>query len=178
MGFVALAVGIGAALALFAGAFHMFNHAHAKTLLFVAAGALGQRYGTLRLAHLRGALEVAPLPALGLLVGTLAITGVPPFAPFASEFGVARAGFAGRPTALAGTIVLILGTVLVFGGMLFHAMNVVLRSAPRRRYRAPFPLASVFIGAPIGVLLVMGVWLPPILRDGFAATASVLGLVP
>ncbi len=178
MGIVALAVGIGGPLALFAGAFHMFNHALAKTLLFVAAGALGQRYGTLRLAHLRGALELAPLPALGLLVGTLAITGVPPFAVFASEFGIARAGLAGRPTAIAGAIVLVIGTVLVFGGMLFHTMNVVLRSAPRRRYDAPFPLASVFIGAPIVALLVLGVWLPPILRDGFAATASVLGIAP
>lgn len=178
MGIVALAVGIGGPLALFAGAFHMFNHALAKTLLFVAAGALGQRYGTLRLAHLRGALQLAPLPAVGLLVGTLAITGVPPFAVFASEFGVARAGLAGRPTAIAGAIVLVIGTVLVFGGMLFHTMNVVLRSAPRRRYDAPFPLASVFIGAPIVALLVLGVWLPPILRDGFAATASVLGIAP
>ena len=61
MGIVALAVGIGGPLGLFAAGFHMFNHSLGKTLLFVAAGALGQRYGTLRLSRLRGAFEVAPV---------------------------------------------------------------------------------------------------------------------
>jgi len=176
MGIVALAVGIGGPLGLFAAAFHMFNHALAKTVLFVAAGAIGQRYGTMRLARLRGAIDVAPLPALGLLIGTLAITGVPPFAPFASEFGVAFAGLSGRPYAIAGALVLIAGTVLVFGGMLFHVLNVVLRAAPRRLHAAPFPLGAALLGLPLGVLLVTGVWLPPVLRDGFVATAGVLGI--
>ena len=176
MGIVTLAVGIGGPLALFAAAFHMFNHALAKSLLFVAAGALGQRYGTLRLARLRGALEVAPLPALGLVLGTLAITGTPPFSPLASEFGIAQAGFAGRPGALAGAVVLLAGSALVFAGMLSHVLRVALRSAPARVRSAPFPFAASFIGLPLVVLLVMGLWLPPTLRDGFAAVAEVLGV--
>lgn len=178
MGIVALAVGIGGPLGLFAAAFHMFNHSLAKTTLFVAAGALGQRYGTLRLTRMRGAFEVAPLPALGLVIGTLAITGAPPFAPFASEFGIAQAGFAGRPAALAAAVVLIVGSVLVFGGMLFHVLNVVLRAAPRRLHVASFPFAAAFIGAPLALLLVMGIWLPPPLRDAFTAVAGVLRVVP
>ncbi len=178
MGIVALAVGIGGPLGLFAAAFHMFNHAVAKTTLFMAAGAIGQRYGTLRLARLRGAIDAAPIPALGLLLGTLAIAGTPPFAPFASEFGIARAGLAGRPSAVAGAVVLIVGTVLVFGGMLFHVLNVTLRSAPRHLLPASFPFATAFLGVPLGLLLLMGVWLPPVLREAFAATALVLGVAP
>jgi hydrogenase-4 component F len=178
MGIVALAVGIGGPLGLFAAAFHMFNHSLGKTLLFVAAGALGQRYGTLRLSRLRGAFAVAPIPALGLLIGTLAITGAPPFAPFASEFGIAQAGFAGRPAALVGALVLLGGSVLVFGGMLFHVLSVVLRTAPRRLHAASFPFAAGFIGLPLGALLVMGMWLPPPLRDAFIAVAGVLEVVP
>ncbi len=178
IGIVALAVGIGGPLGLFAAVFHMFNHSVAKTGLFVVAGALGQRYGTLRLSRLRGAFEVAPLPALGLLIGTLAIAGAPPFAPFASEFGVAQAGFAGRPAAFAGAVVLISGSVLVFGGMLFHALNVVLRAAPRHLHATSFPFAAAFIGTPLCALLVLGIWLPPALRDAFAAAADVLRVVP
>ncbi len=178
MGIVALAVGIGGPLGLFAAAFHMFNHSLAKTTLFVAAGALGQRYGTLRLARMRGAFEVAPLPALGLVVGTIAITGAPPFAPFASEFGIAQAGFAGRPAALAAAVVLIAGSVLVFGGMLFHVLNVALRTAPRHLHVASFPFAAAFVGVPLVALLVMGIWLPPQLREAFSAVAAVLRVVP
>ena len=178
MGIVALAVGIGGPLALFAAGFHMLNHALAKSALFVAAGAIGQRYGTLRLAQLRGALDVAPIPALGLLLGTIAITGTPPFAPFASEFAIARAGIAGRPAAVVGVVVLVAGAALIFGGMLFHTMNVVLRPAPRRTHEAPFRFGVLFIGAPLAVLLVMGLWLPPLLRDGLAGVAAVLGVGP
>src|SRR5712692_2160301 len=173
-----LLLGFGGPLGLFAAAFHMFNHAVGKTVLFVAAGAIGQRYGTLRLARLRGAMEVAPIPALGLLLGTLAITGSPPFAPFASEFGIARAGFTGRPFAFAGALVLVAGTVLVFGGMLFHVLKVVLRAAPRHLHPAAFPFGTAFIGVPLALLLLLGVWLPPVLRDGFNATARVLGVAP
>jgi len=178
MGIVALAVGIGGPLGLFAAAFHMFNHAVAKTALFVAAGALGQRYGTLRLSRLRGAMTAAPLPALGLLLGTLAITGAPPFSPFASEFGIARAGFGGRPYAFAGAIVLVAGTVLIFGGMLAHVLGVSFRGVPRHLHAAPFPLGAALLAVPLGLLLVMGVWLPPALRDAFTATARVLGVAP
>ncbi len=174
MGIIALGVGIGGPLALFAATFHMFNHAIAKSTLFVAAGALGQRYGTLRIARMRGAIEAAPLAGLGLVLGTLAITGAPPFSPFASEFGIARAGFAGPLGAVAGATALLVGSVLVFGGMLFHVLRVTLREAPSRLHRAPFPLAAALIGLPIAALLVMGVWLPPMLRDGFIAVAAVL----
>jgi hydrogenase-4 component F len=127
---------------------------------------------------MRGAFEVAPLPALGLVIGTLAITGAPPFAPFASEFGIAQAGFAGRPAALAAAVVLIAGSVLVFGGMLFHVLNVVLRTAPRRLHVAEFPFATAFVGVPLIALLVMGIWLPPPLRDAFIAVAGVLRVAP
>jgi hydrogenase-4 component F len=178
VGIVAVAIGIGGPLGLFAAGFHMFNHSLAKAMLFVVAGALGQRYGTLRLSRLRGAFEVAPIPALGLVLGTLAITGAPPFAVFASEFGIAQAGFAGRPAALAAAVVLLGGSALVFGGMLFHVLNVVLRTASRRVHVAPFPFAGAFVGLPLGALLVMGIWLPPALRDGFIAVANVLKVAP
>ena len=174
MGIIALGVGIGGPLALFAATFHMFNHAVAKSTLFVAAGALGQRYGTLRLARMRGAIEAAPLAGLSLVLGTLAITGTPPFSPFASEFGIAQAGFAGPPGSIAGATVLLAGSVLVFGGMLFHVLRVVLREAPPRLHSAPFPLAAALFGLPIAALLVMGVWLPPLLQDGFTGAAGVL----
>jgi len=175
VGIVTLGVGIGGPLALFAVAFHMINHAVAKSALFFAAGAIGQRYGTLRMPRLRGTILAAPLPTLALIAGTLAISGSPPFAPFASEFGIARAGFAGRPAALAATVVLLAATAVLFGGMLHHVLRLSLRGTPHDLRSAPFPYAWAFLGVPLGALLVGGLWLPPALSDGFAAVARVLG---
>jgi len=178
MGIVVLAVGIGSPLALFSAAFHLLNHALAKSTLFFAAGAIGQRYGTLRLAHLRGAIDLARIPALALLLGTLAITGVPPFAPFASELGIARAGLAGRPSAIGGTIAFFIATVLIFGGMLFHVLQVVLREPPRKVYVGSLGPSWLLLGAPLAALLAIGVWLPPLLSGPFAAVARVLAVAP
>jgi len=176
MGVIAIAVGIGGPLALFSAAFHLFNHALAKSALFFAAGAIGQRYGTLRIAHLRGAIDLARIPALGLVIGTLAISGLPPFAPFASELGIVRAGLEGRPAAVAGVVALLLATVLVFGGMSFHVLQVVLREAPRRRYDVAFGPSWLVLGAPLAALLLIGVWLPPMLSGPFSAVARVLAV--
>ena len=176
MGVIAIAVGIGSPLALFSAAFHLFNHALAKSALFFAAGAIGQRYGTLRIAQLRGAIDVARVPALALVLGTLAISGLPPFAPFASELGIARAGLDGRPSAIGGIVVLLVATVLVFGGMSFHVLQVVLRRPPRRTYGGTFGPSWLLLGVPIGALAVIGVWLPPLLSGPFAAVARVLAV--
>lgn len=175
VGIATVGAGIGGPLALSAVAFHLVSHALAKSVLFFAAGAIGQRYGTLRMTRLRGTIRAAPLPTLGLLVGTLAISGSPPFALFASEFGIARAGFAGRPAAVAATVVLLASTAILFGGMLHHVLRLALRGTPGRLRPAPFPFAWAFLGLPLGALLVGGLWLPPALADGFAAAAGVLG---
>jgi len=175
VGIVALGIGVGGPLALFAVAFHMLNHAVAKSALFFAAGAIGQRYGTLRITRLHGTMLAAPLPSVSLILGTLAISGSPPFALFASEFAIVRAGFDARPVALAASIVLLVATAVLFGGMLHHILRLTLRGTPRRLRPAPFPFAWLFLGAPLGALLVGGLWLPPALADGFAAVAAVLG---
>jgi hypothetical protein len=62
--------------------------------------------------------------------------------------------------------------------MLFHVLNVVLRTAPRHLHFAAFPFAAAFVGVPLIALLVMGIWLPPPLRDAFTAVAGVLRVAP
>ena len=112
------------------------------------------------------------------MLGTLAITGVPPFAPFASELGIARAGLAGRPSAIGGTIAFFVATVLIFGGMLFHVLQVVLREPPRRVYVGSLGPSWLLFGAPLAVLALIGVWLPPLLSGPFVAVARVLAVAP
>ena len=56
--------------------------------------------------------------------------------------------------------------------------RVTLGAGPERLRTAAFPFAASFIGLPLAALLVMGVWLPPGLRDGFVAAAGVLGIAP
>ncbi|GAB0859115.1 hydrogenase 4 subunit HyfD [Escherichia coli] len=84
----------GSRLALEGSIAYIVNHAFAKSLFFLVAGALSYSCGTRLLPRLRGVLHTLPLPSVGFCVAALAITGVPPFNGFFSKFPLFAAGFA------------------------------------------------------------------------------------
>lgn len=93
--FLALSLSIfGSHMALDAGVAYIFNHAYAKSLFFLVAGALSFSCGTRMLPKLRGMLQRLPLLGIGFCVAALAIAGVPPFNGFFSKFPLFAAGFA------------------------------------------------------------------------------------
>lgn len=92
--FLALSLSVfGSELAFKGGVAHIFNHAYAKSLLFLVAGALSYTCGTRLLPSLQGIVTRLPLLGIGFCVGALAITGVPPFNGFFSKFAIFAAGF-------------------------------------------------------------------------------------
>lgn len=84
----------GSRLALEGSIAYIVNHAFAKSLFFLVAGALSYSCGTRLLPRLRGVLQTLPLVGTGFCVAALAITGVPPFNGFFSKFPLFAAGFA------------------------------------------------------------------------------------
>jgi hydrogenase-4 component B len=71
----------------FAGALlHTLNHALFKSLLFYAAGNVYQAVHTMNIERLGGLIKKMPQTATLFLIAALAITGLPPFNGFISEF--------------------------------------------------------------------------------------------
>ena len=92
--FLALSLSVfGSDLAFKGGIAHIFNHAFAKTLFFLVAGALSYTTGTRMLPNLRGIITKAPLLGIAFVVAALAVTGVPPFSGFFSKFAIFAGGF-------------------------------------------------------------------------------------
>ena len=75
-----------AALALTAALFHVFNHAVFKSLLFYGAGAVLTATGERDMERLGGLIHRMPLTAFVFLVGCAAISALPPFNGFVSEW--------------------------------------------------------------------------------------------
>jgi hydrogenase-4 component B len=73
-------------LALTAALLHAFNHALFKGLLFLGAGAVLEREGTVDLERLGGLWDHLVWTAPCVLVGCAAIAGLPPFNGFVSEW--------------------------------------------------------------------------------------------
>jgi hydrogenase-4 component B len=75
-----------AALAFTAAMLHVFNHALFKSLLFFGAGALLKATGERDMEKLGGLIHRMPKTAFAMLVGCVAISALPPFNGFVSEW--------------------------------------------------------------------------------------------
>jgi len=84
--FTALGLTLLSGMALIAAFYHMLNHSLYKALLFLGAGSVDEHAGTRDLDRLGGLMRVMPWTAGAFLVGALAISAVPPFNGFVSEW--------------------------------------------------------------------------------------------
>ena len=75
-----------AALALTAALFHIFNHMAFKSLLFMAAGAVLNATGLRDMEKMGGLIHRMPVTSVVFLVGCVAISALPPFNGFVSEW--------------------------------------------------------------------------------------------
>lgn len=92
MGILVLGVGIGG-LATWAALLHVIANGLTKGVLFLSVGNIHRVYGSKLTTDVRGVLRRMPVSGAMLLLGFLAITGLPPFAPFVSEFTLVSSAF-------------------------------------------------------------------------------------
>jgi hydrogenase-4 component F len=130
MGIIAIGLGLGGPLGLFGALLHTFNHAVAKSLLFFGAGNLRHNLNTLRVDLIRGISRSMPQTSAALVVGGLAIVGLPPFSLFVSEFAILSEAFAQARYVVA--ILFLITLSVVFGGFAFHFLGM-LSGEPARR---------------------------------------------
>ena len=75
-----------AALSLSAALFHIFNHSIFKNLLFLGSGAILTATGQRDMEKMGGLIHKMPVTAVVFLVGCVAISALPPFNGFVSEW--------------------------------------------------------------------------------------------
>jgi len=86
LAFKANGMGLAAALALTAALFHVLNHSFFKSLLFFGAGAVLTATGEGDMDKLGGLIHRMPVTSVVFLVGCVAISALPPFNGFVSEW--------------------------------------------------------------------------------------------
>ncbi|KIS43181.1 hydrogenase 4 subunit D [Kosakonia radicincitans] len=155
--FLALSLStFGSPLAFKAGIVYIFNHAFAKSLFFLVAGALSYSCGTRLLPRLRGVMRTLPLAGIGFCVAALAITGVPPFNGFFSKFPLFAAGFAlsnSYPILLPVMVLALVESVASFGWFIYWFGRVVPGEASEEvAQAAPLPWAMKLV---LVILIVM-----------------------
>ena len=170
MGIITFAFGIGGPLANFAGLLHMTMHSLTKSAIFFAVGHIAQVKGTQRIADMGGLTETNPVLGWGLVLGVVAIAGLPPLGIFMSEFLIVTSTFAREP-ALA--LILVFGILVGFGA-LFLRLNTIAFGEPRGPTAAAKASYVPMFGH-LAIVFAAGIYLPPPLVTWFQNVAKLLG---
>jgi hydrogenase-4 component F len=170
MGIITFAFGMGGPLANFAGLLHMTMHSLTKSAIFFAVGHIAQVKGTQRIADMGGLTETHPVLGWTLILGVVAIAGLPPLGIFMSEFLVVSSTFARAPVL---ALVLVFGILVGFAA-LFLRLNAIVFGEPRGpSEKAKASYLPMF--AHLALVLIAGIYLPPALVGWFETVAKLLG---
>jgi hydrogenase-4 component F len=170
MGIITFAFGMGGPLANFAGLLHMTMHSLTKSAIFFAVGHVAQVKGTQKIAEIRGLTESHPVLGWSLVLGVVAIAGLPPLGIFMSEFLVVSSTFAREPLL---AIPLVAGLLVAFGALLLRLNGLAFGEPHGGTGSVQASYVPMFTH--LALVLVAGVYLPPPLVTWFQHVAALLG---
>ena len=170
MGLITFAFGMGGPIANFAGLLHMTVHSLVKSAIFFTVGHATQKAGTQVMSEIRGLIKVSPTIGWGLMLGVMAILGMPPFGVFASEFLILTTAMREQPWA-APFLFLALG--VAFASILVRVLPMVFGDTNLKVLAHPPALIPVFVH--LALALVLGLYIPPYLNGWYVHAASLLG---
>jgi len=176
-GIMAAALGFGGALGALAAMLHMVFHSVTKPLLFFCAGNVQQHYGSPHFRKITGVIHTLPWTGGLFLVAALAVTGIPPFSLFQSEFLALSAALAADRPWAAGLF--IAGIAAIFAGFLVHISRLTLGQPGREavpgaegRWKLG---AMLLVAAPV---VTLGLFLPAPLYELARRAAQTTGVAP
>jgi hydrogenase-4 component F len=170
MGIIVFAFGMGGPLANFAGLLQMTMHSLTKSAIFFTVGHIAQVKGTQKIADIRGLTETHPVLGWSLVLGVVAIAGLPPLGIFMSEFLIVTSTFAREPFL---AIALAIGLLVAFGALLLRVQAIAFGEPAGST--APAQASYLPIFAHLALVLAAGLYLPPLIVAWFQSVARMLG---
>ncbi|WP_286779088.1 MULTISPECIES: NADH-quinone oxidoreductase subunit L [Sphingobacterium] len=153
LGYMFLGLGVGA----FTGAFfHVLTHAFFKALLFLGAGSVIHGMSEEQDMRKMGGLKKAmPITYLTMLMGTIAIAGIPPFSGFFSKDEILAGAFAASPVLWGLGFIGALMTAFYMFRMLFMTFSGTFRGTEEQKHHLHESPKSMTV--PLIVLAILSV---------------------
>jgi len=145
-------------------------HSLTKSAIFFAVGHATQKSGTQLMEGIRGLVTTSPVIGWGLMIGTLAILGMPPFGVFASEFLILTTAMREQPWA---TPFLLVALGIAFAAV-FSKVQPMAFGEPLAA-RLPHRPAMVPVFVHLALVLMLGLWIPPFLAAWYRQAALLIG---
>lgn len=169
IGLMTFAFGIGGPIATYAGLLHMTVHSLVKSAIFFTVGHACQKAGTQVMSEIRGLVKVSPTVGWGMLFGSLAILGMPPFGVFASEFLILTTAMRELPWA---TPLLLIALGVAFASIFGRVQAMVFGETTAKALPHSPALLPVFVH--LGLALLLGLYIPPYLDAWFRQAVQMI----
>ena len=170
MGIITFAFGIGGPIANFAALLHMTVHSLTKSSIFFTAGHASQTADTQQMDGIRGLVNISPTIGWGLMLGSLAILGMPPFGVFASEFLILTTAMHEHPWT---TPFLLIALGVAFAAIFRKVQPMVFGESDAPPLPHSPALLPVFLH--LAIVLMLGVYIPYVLAEWYRAAALLIG---
>jgi len=170
MGLACFAFGMGGAVATFGALLHMTMHSLTKSAIFFTVGHATQKSGTQLMEHIRGLIRTNPTIGWGMVLGSVAILGLPPFGVFTSEFIILTSAMRDHPWA---TPFLLTALGVAFAAIFSKVQPMVFGETPLPRL--PHPPALVPVFTHLALVLLFGLYIPPFLAEWYREAARFIG---
>lgn len=173
MGFILVAIGIGTPVVIFWVLFHTLAHALVKTLLFFSAGILNRQYHSNQFEDMKDAFRLQPLASWGLMIGSIAIIGVPLFPVFLSKLYILTQIANFSLLLLFGILIFFLVVAAAFAAILIRTFSQKGDTHPGHYHVAlsmQIPMLTLFAG-----IVLLGLWFPAGYREMLQNIVSSLG---
>jgi hydrogenase-4 component F len=170
MGIITFAFGMGGPVANFAALLHMTVHSLTKSAIFFAVGHAAQKAGSQLIENIRGLVTLSPTIGWGLMLGSLAILGMPPFGVFTSEFLILTTVMREQPRA---TPILLVALGVAFAAIFGKVQPMVFGETNLQRLPHSPALLPVF--AHLALVLMLGLYVPPYLANWYRDAARLIG---
>jgi hydrogenase-4 component F len=118
---------------------------------------------------IRGLIQHSPTVGWGLMLGALAILGMPPFGVFTSEFMILTTTMHSQPWA---TPFLLIALGVAFAAIFGKVQPMVFGETTAQRLPHPPALIPVFVH--LSLVLMLGLYIPPYLADWYREAARLI----
>lgn len=174
MGIIVLGFGIGTPIAVFAALYHTFNHAMTKTMLFLSSGNVYLKYHTKKISGIKGLIKTMPVTGIVFMLGIFAITGMPPFGIFMSEFNTVVAAFFAEKFWAAG--ILLFFIAIVFAGFIKQLSKIFFGRCdnPEIKNGEIDLIGPAVLVVLLSIVLLMGVYIPEPLNKIMEASRDII----
>jgi hydrogenase-4 component F len=160
MGILAIGMSFAAPIAIFGVLLHVLSHAAAKGTAFFGAGSFLRKLATKDMTRIRGGIGLLPWSGPMFVLAVLALSAMPPFGIFRSEFLIVSGGLSDGPDALAAVLVVLV--TLAFLGLSWFTTQTMLSPTPSSVISKGETSRSIVVAMIIGLvgLVILGVHVP------------------